>query len=46
MELSFSKLGDYVAASGTVDMEPVWMIVPSADLSAFLGKTKPHLEHR
>jgi len=29
---------DYMAASGTVDVEPVRMIFPSADLGAFLGE--------
>jgi hypothetical protein len=35
---SFNKLVDYEAALGTMDVEPVRVIWPAADLGAFLGE--------
>jgi len=34
----FDVLIDYVFASGTVDVEPVTMVFPTADLGAFFGE--------
>jgi hypothetical protein len=34
----FDALGYYVLAPGTMDVEPVRMISPAADLGAFFGK--------
>jgi len=35
---SFNKLADYMASVGTMDVEAIRMILPSADLGAFLGQ--------
>jgi len=34
----FDVLSDYLFASGTVDVEPIRMILPAADLGAFFGE--------